>query len=64
MVLWLAGGWFARSMMVEECAGIVGTSRVLKMRGWDHIRPVGMQKTGNEVGRREVRGVGIGMGGR
>jgi len=49
--------------MVEEHAGVAGASRVVKTWGCDHVRPVGMQKTGKEVGSREVSGVGMGTGG-
>jgi len=50
--------------MVAVSVGVFGAVRVLKTRGWDHVRPVGMQKTGKEAGRRDVSGVGIGLGGR
>jgi len=49
--------------MVNVLACVAGRVRVSKTQGWDHMRLVGTQKTGKEDGRREVRGVGIGVGG-
>jgi len=44
-------------------AGVHGRERVTRTLGWDHVRFVEMQKAGKEVGRREVRDIGIGQGG-
>ena len=63
MVLWSEGGWFASAVMVLVLDGVAGRLSVLWTQGWDHVRLVGMQNVGKEVGRREVRGVGIGVGG-
>ena len=58
-----AGGWLASCAIVSARGFDLGEVNTLCTLGWDQVSPVGMWKTGNKGGRREVSGVGIGTGG-
>jgi len=58
----LGRGVLAICNIVACRAVVLGEVRALWTCGWVQVSPVGMQKTGNDVGRREERGMGIGRG--
>jgi len=61
--VWFIGGLLAICNIITVRASDFGEISALCTQGCVQVRLVGMQKTGKEWGRREVRGVGIGSRG-